>query len=237
MYNTILITGVSSGLGLGLAEYYLQQGKVVYAINRHCPEELSAYENFHFSSCDLTDEKAVKRSVETLLSNLNTLDLVVLNAGILKELRDLRNTSLDDIRQVMEINTWANKTIIDSLDAVTTDIKQIVAISSGASISGNRGWNAYGLSKATLNMLIKLYAQECPHIHFSALAPGLVDTKMQDYICALEENGQFPVVDRLKSCRGTELMPTPEQLAPKLDAGFAKVFELASGEYMDIRNL
>jgi NAD(P)-dependent dehydrogenase (short-subunit alcohol dehydrogenase family) len=237
MYNTILITGVSSGLGLGLAKYYLQQGKTVYAINRHCPEELADDENFYFSACDLTDEKAVKQSIDDLLVDLEILDLVVLNAGILKELKDLRETSLEEIRQVMDINTWANKTVIDCLDSATTSVKQIVAISSGASISGNRGWNAYGLSKTALNMLIKLYAQECPDIHFSALAPGLVDTNMQDYICALEENGQFPVVDRLKSCRGTELMPTPEQLAPKLDAGFAKVFELDSGEYTDIRSL
>lgn len=237
MFNTILITGVSSGLGLGLAKFYLEKGKTVYAINRTCPSELKKFDNFYFSSCDLTDENAVKNTIASLLSSAETLDLVVLNAGILIELRDLRETSLAEIKQVMDINTWANKSIIDSLDSIETEIKQIVAISSGASISGNRGWNGYGLSKAALNMLIKLYAEECPDIHFSALAPGLVDTKMQDYICALEENGQFPVVDRLKSCRGTESMPTPDQLAPKLDAGFAKVFKLPSGDYTDIRNL
>jgi len=237
MYNSILITGVSSGLGLGLAKYYLQQGREVYAINRSCPNSLEEYNNFHFVSCDLTDEKAVALSLQSLLSTVKQLDLVVLNAGILNELKDLRDTPLAEIKQVMEINTWANKSIIDNLDALATEIKQIVAISSGASISGNRGWNAYGLSKATLNMLIKLYAEELPHIHFSALAPGLVDTVMQDYICGLDEGGKFAVVERLKSCRGTELMPTPDQLAPKLDEGFAKVFSLPSGEYTDIRHI
>ena len=237
MYQSILITGVSSGLGLGLAQFYLQQGSHVYAINRNCPDVLKAYDNFHFTACDLTDEGAVVSSLEKLLSTVKQLDLVVLNAGILNELKDLRDTPLEEIKQVMEINTWANKTIIDSLDRLATQIKQIVAISSGASISGNRGWNAYGLSKAALNMLIKLYAEELPHIHFSAVAPGLIDTVMQDYICGLKEGGKFQVVDRLKSCRGTELMPTPDQLAPKLDQGFQKVLQLPSGEYTDIRHL
>jgi len=237
MYQSILITGVSSGLGLGLAKFYLQQGRDVYAINRTCPDDLKDHENFHFISCDLTDENAVSVSLQSLLSTVKQLDLVVLNAGILNELKDLRDTPLDEIKQVMEINTWANKSIIDSLDKLGTQIKQVVAISSGASTSGNRGWNAYGLSKAALNMLIKLYAEELPHIHFSALAPGLVDTEMQDYICGLDEGGKFGVVDRLKSCRGTELMPTPDQLAPKLDAGFAKVLTIASGEYTDIRHI
>ena len=237
MYNSILITGVSSGLGLGLAKFYLQLGRHVYAINRSCPESLKEFDNFNFVSCDLTDEDAVAASLQSLLSTVKQLDLVVLNAGILNELKDLRDTPLKEIKQVMDINTWANKSIIDNLDRLTIEIKQIVAISSGASTSGNRGWNAYGLSKASLNMLIKLYAEELPHIHFSALAPGLVDTHMQDYICGLDQGGKFTVVDRLKSCRGTDLMPTPDQLAPKLDAGFTKVLALASGEYTDIRHL
>ncbi|MFK5985670.1 MAG: SDR family NAD(P)-dependent oxidoreductase [Pseudomonadota bacterium] len=237
MYKTVVITGVSSGLGLGLAQFYLEQGVSVYAINRSSPDALKDYNNFHFISCNLADEKQVKAALESLLSGVEQLDLVVLNAGILKQLNDLRDTSLDDIKEVMEINTWANKSIIDALDNLETTIKQIVAISSGAAVSGNRGWNAYGLSKAALNMLIKLYAEELPHIHFSALAPGLIDTSMQDYICGLDEGGKFNVVDRLKSCRGTELMPTAEQLAPKLDKAFTQVLSLNSGEFTDIRNL
>ncbi len=237
MYKTVLITGVSSGLGLGLAKFYLEQGVSVYAINRSLPDALKDDKNFHFISCNLSDETQVKISLKSLLSGVEQLELVVLNAGILKQLNDLRDTSLEDIREVMEINTWANKSIIDALDSLPTEIKQIVAISSGAAVSGNRGWNAYGLSKAALNMLIKLYAEELPDIHFSALAPGLVDTVMQDYICGLENGGQFNVVDRLKSCRGTELMPTPEELAPKLDIGFQKVLSLPSGDFTDIRHV
>jgi len=236
MYQTILITGVSSGLGNGLAHFYLEQGSQVYALNRQEPADLISHQNFHFVSCDLTDEGNVDAKVSELLANLKQLDLVVLNAGILNQLKDMRDTPLSEIREVMEINTWANKTVIDALVKQVPSISQIVAISSGAAVSGNRGWNAYSLSKAALNMLIKLYADELPEIHFSALAPGLVDTAMQDYICELNDE-RFYVVDRLKSCRGTELMPTPKEAAIKLDEGFKKVAELTSGEFNDVRKL
>lgn len=235
MYQSILITGISSGLGHGLAAYYLGQGKEVYALNRKMPEDLAHFNNLHFLSCDLTDETAVVSSINTLLSDIEQLDLVVLNAGILNKIKNLQDTPLTEIRQVMEVNTWANKLVIDTLVSTQIKIRQIVAISSGAAISGNQGWNAYGLSKAALNMLIKLYAGELPEIHFSALAPGLVDTAMQDYICSLSDNSEFEVVDRLKACRGTKLMPKPEELAPQLDKAFTILAKLKSGEFSDIR--
>lgn len=238
MEQAILITGVSSGLGLGLARFYVTQNYQVYGINRKPPEDpIHSAQNFHFIACDLTEENAVRKKLPQLLRTCSQLDRVVLNAGVLNELKDMRDTPLSEIRKVMEINTWANKTVIDTLNSLDLTIHQIVAISSGASISGNRGWNAYSLSKAALNMLIKLYAEELPQIHFCALAPGLVDTAMQDYICALENEEQFPVVKRLKSCRGTELMPTPDEAASRLHEAFAKVMNYDSGSYLDVRQL
>ena len=76
----------------------------------------------------------------------------------------------------MKINVWSNKVICDWLLKSIPEIYQIVFMSSGAAVNGNRGWGSYSLSKATLNMLAKLYAAEAKQTHFSALAPGLVDT-------------------------------------------------------------
>lgn len=43
-------------------------------------------------------------------------------------------------------------------------------------------------------MLINLYAKEYTDTHFCALAPGLIDTKMQDYIYDLPEEKDYPAV-------------------------------------------
>jgi len=162
---------------------------------------------------------------------------VILNAGVLSEIKDVKDTSLDEIKKVMDVNVWANKILIETLFSEVNEIKQVVAVSSGAAVSGARGWNVYSLSKATLNMLISLFAKEYTDTHFCALAPGLVDTGMQDYIYSLEDEGKFPIVQRLKQAKGTEKMPKPDEAARI----FAKAVEFArnyeSGTFLDVRKM
>jgi benzil reductase ((S)-benzoin forming) len=142
-----------------------------------------------------------------------------------------------EIRQVMDINVWSNKVLIDLMYSNLKHISQIVAISSGAAIYGNRGWNSYSLSKAALNMLISLYANEQPDTHFSAIAPGLIDTGMQEYIASLDHDRRFPTIENLKKARGTSQMPKPDEAAKLL----ARVAELAtlreSGIFLDVREM
>ncbi|MDD2198643.1 MAG: SDR family NAD(P)-dependent oxidoreductase, partial [Bacteroidales bacterium] len=158
------------------------------------------------------------------------------NAGILGKIADMRESSLTNIKKVMDTNVWSNKILIDNLVKYNTP-NQIVAISSGAAISGSRGWNAYSLSKAALNMLISLYADEIPEVHFSALAPGLVDTQMQEYISSLPEDKQFPTMQRLKKARGTADMPKPNNIAPKIAETINKIQEELSGSFFDVRRI
>jgi benzil reductase ((S)-benzoin forming) len=167
------------------------------------------------------------------------LDLVILNAGILNEIKDLKDTRIEEIRQVMDVNVWANKVLIDALFETLDSVHQIVAISSGAAVSGSRGWNAYSLSKACLNMLIDLYAKEHSQTHFCALAPGLIETGMQDYLNALPEEYEqkFPLVKKLKEARGTENMPRPAEAAKIVTDSIQKVASFESGSFLDIRDL
>ncbi|MCG6187105.1 SDR family NAD(P)-dependent oxidoreductase [Maribellus maritimus] len=233
----ILITGTSSGLGFGFAKYYLENGNTVFGISRKINEGLDSNENFHFLSQDVTDFERLPQNIFSFLQEVKQLDLVILNAGMLSEIKDLKETQLNEIQKVMDVNVWANKLLIDALTDAVKEIKQIVAISSGASVSGSRGWNAYSLSKATLNMLINLYAKEFPDIHFCALAPGLIDTKMQDYIYGLPENEKFPTMKRLKSAKGTEQMPTPENAAGNISKKIERLKNYESGLFLDVRKM
>jgi NAD(P)-dependent dehydrogenase (short-subunit alcohol dehydrogenase family) len=113
----------------------------------------------------------------------------------------------------------------------------VVGISSGASVTGSRGWNAYSLSKASFNMLIDLYSKENENTHFSALAPGLIDSKMQDYIYSLPENDKFPVLKKLHDAKGTSKMPPAEKAAMIISDGIEKAKNYGSGEYLDVRNM
>ena len=231
----ILITGVSSGIGQGLLNYYLANGHEVYGISRRMVTNTSA--NFHFSSLDLSQTDSISPVIIQLLNGINSLDLVILNAGSLTPFGDIQTTSLEILNESMQINVWANKLIIDTLLCNINHVKQIVGISSSASQPVNRGWNGYALSKATLNMLMSLYSVEVSGTHFSAIAPGLVDTDMQDYLGQLPTNDDYPVLQYLREAKGTENMPTQDTAAPMLDKAFQHVLSLPSGQYLDIRNL
>ncbi|QGY42951.1 SDR family NAD(P)-dependent oxidoreductase [Maribellus comscasis] len=233
----VLITGISSGLGFGLAKHYLENGDTVLGIGRNSNPELDSFSNFQFLKQDISDFVNLSQQVSVFLKNVHHLDLVILNAGILSEIKDVKETSIDEIQKVMNVNVWANKMLIDILTDEIGKIQQIIAISSGASVSGARGWNAYSLSKATLNMLISLYAKEFPEIHFCALAPGLIDSKMQDYIYDLPENENYPVVQRLKKAKGTEQMPGPEKAAENISKNIERLKDYESGSFIDIRTI
>jgi NAD(P)-dependent dehydrogenase (short-subunit alcohol dehydrogenase family) len=87
-------------------------------------------------------------------------------------------------------------------------------------------------------MLTMLYARENEGIHFAAVAPGLVDTAMQDYLCGHEPDTRFPSLESLKSRRGSSDMPNPSEASKKLVSLFDCVEKhVESGGFVDIRHL
>lgn len=237
-YEHIFITGVSSGIGHALARVCLDRDGWVYGVSRRTPEDLVENEAFQFLSADLGDLNSVDEVIERLLDGVPKLDLVVLNAGVLGRLADVRESSLAELQHSMDVNLWANKVILDTVFGLGVPVRQVIGISSGAAVNGHRGWGGYALSKAALNMLIQLYAAELPDTHFCAFAPGLVDTRMQEYLCREVHDERFASVERLRAARGTERMPSPEQIAPRLLEAFAQVRETApSGAFVDIREM
>lgn len=237
MNQSVFITGISSGLGLALAESYLEQGWNVYGLSRRgSPIDHPALRQV---TCDIGDAGQLSAALPQLLRGVSSLDLTLLNAGVLGGILDLTETSMTAIQQVMEINVWANKRIVDWLVAQPVKLDQVVAISSGAAVNGNRGWGAYALSKATLNMLVQLYARELPDTHFCALAPGLVDTAMQAYLCDAErvDEVHYPSVKKMRSARGTDAMPSPQAAARHIAEVIPTLRQVPSGSFQDVRHL
>ncbi len=241
-YRNALVTGVSSGLGYGMARALLANKTSVYGMSRRDPAQTEAkdllhWDNFYFQSVDLQALETIQSKMQDLLANMDHLDLVVLNAGILGRIQDMAHTSIDELNQLMVVNTYANKVVIDFLLHRKISCRQIVAISSGASVSGNRGWNGYSLSKASLNMLIQLYANEMPESHIVSLAPGLIDTAMQDFIYSLDEDERYPKILSLKQKKGTSDMPGSIEAGQNIVNILPDLLSLPSGSFQDVRAL
>ncbi len=229
----IMITGIGSGLGKALTQFYLERGNRVLALGHHRPGELSRHAGLDFLYCDLHRLERIETTVKELVSTTERLDLVILNAGILWQIQDMADTPLHEIESVMCINVWANKVLLDALIASRIPVEQIVGISSGAAINCNRGWNAYSLSKAALNTLLKLYAREMEGTHITALAPGIIWTPMLEKVIDETDKIKFPSIQRIEEA--TKM--SPEEAARLLDATFPKLKQYESGVFLDVRNL
>lgn len=222
---------MSSGLGEALAKAYLENGDTVYAIGKTIPKKLDHYPHFFFFPYDLSETFMIQSTLKEFFQH-RSFDIVILNAGILGDIQTLSQTDLMDAKAVMEVNVWANKELIDTLNA-HAQVKQIVGISSGAAINGSKGWGAYSLSKAGLNMLLNVYAKELPEIHFTALAPGVIHTPMVQYVIDEVNDEIYPSAKQLKEGD----IQTPEKAAKHLIATFPKLLAYESGSFLDVRTM
>lgn len=236
-FLNVLITGVGSGLGLALAREFLNRGYKVYALSRHFPQELTDNRGFHAVYCDLENLEEIYCRVKGIAELVDDkLPWVILNAGVLGRLKEMRKTHLAEIERVMRVNLWSNKLILDALiDALSeeaiTNVGQIIAISSGAAVNCNKGWNAYSLSKAALNCEIKLYSHEFEKSHLIALAPGLILTPMLEKLLREGDEERFPSLKRLKAAP----KHTPESATKMLFEVFPNLLKFPSGSFVDVR--
>lgn len=231
----IFITGTSSGIGHGLALHYLNDGHKVFGVSRRSPSELLKHELYKHQNMDLNNLEAID-SLKSLFAEELKIDLAILNAGVLGRIQDLKDTTTDELKSIMHTNLWSNKALIDFLVS-NYKMGTMVAMSSGASVNGSRGWGGYSLSKASLNMLMKLYASENDDTNFYAFAPGLVDTALQDYLCEEVDEEKFTSAQRLKAARNTEHMPNPREAGPILAKAIAQLSRYDSGSFVDIRKM
>lgn len=215
----VLITGINRGIGKGLVEEYLKKDYEIYAIGRSNP-----FDNINFYKCDL---RAIERIKEAIESFNTKFDLVILNAGILGEIKLLKEWSVKELEDIFLVNVWSNKVLIDFLAPFS---KKIVAISSGVAISGNAGWGGYALSKCALNMMVNIYAKEIDSKIY-ALAPGVIDTDMVQKVISGDRN-RFESLNRVDASK-IELNKDINRLVKAIDM----LDEYPSGSFLDIRNM
>jgi len=222
----VLITGTSSGLGYELAKQFISEGDTVYGISRSLSDL-----DIKQVNCDFTDLQYLAISLNNLIDT-KKIDTVILNAGMLGSISETNNLRIDEFYDVFTVNVLANKVIIDWLLNHDINVKNIIGISTGAALKEYYGWSLYCTSKAAFKQLLSTYAQEESNIHFLSLAPGIIKTKMQDYIYSIDGQ-EIPSVNKFKNMY--DVMDTPDIVANKIIKFLPEVNELKSGSYFDLR--
>jgi benzil reductase ((S)-benzoin forming) len=230
--STYIIIGVSTGIGLGLAEHLLNKGHRVIGIGRKSSIQNP---NYSFLQLDLSDERAVHDfTFPEAKENL----VFFYNSGILGEVMSISRQSEMNAKNVFQINYLAAFTLTQKVLKLDF-LEQIIYISSGAAKRAIPSWSQYCASKAALDMFAETLQlelnTEARDIVVRSVAPGVVDTPMQTLIRETDES-DFPSVENFRALHENGELSSPQEVAQKL----GKVInnpELFSGVCLSLREV
>ncbi len=208
--NYYILTGASRGIGEALTRKLIEPGNTVFAVSRSMNEDLVELASglnvplFYFEH-DLSFREEAELFINEVFSHIQLSDsdriALVNNAGMLEPVAPLKTIDLALAEKHLNLNFLAPlvlSSVFLSKTASFNNSKVILNISSGASFIPYSGWSIYCSSKAGLDMLTKVagleqVAEKYPTKIF-ALAPGIIETTMQETIRKTNEN-MFPERD------------------------------------------
>jgi NAD(P)-dependent dehydrogenase (short-subunit alcohol dehydrogenase family) len=188
---SVLITGGSRGLGRALAGALGRRGARVALVARERAELDAAVAGLRAAGCaahgiaaDVADKQATYAIAGQAAALLGPIDILVNNASTLgpTPLRLLMDTDCEDLERVLAVNLVGpfrlSKALIGAMLLRAGGL--VLNLSSDAAVAAYPGWGAYGVSKAALDHLSRIWAEELRDtgVRIVAVDPGEMDTRM-----------------------------------------------------------
>ena len=214
-----VITGASRGLGAALAHELDRRGWELVLDARDgaaLSERSGDLDHAHLVPGDVTDP-AHRETLAEAAAGLGGASLLVNNASSLGASPLPRVAEITDevLLAVFRTNLLAPHALTRQLlPQLTAHGGRVLNISSDAAVEAYEGWGGYGSSKAALDQLTAVLAEEQPLLRVYAVDPGDMQTAMHQDAYPGED-----ISDR----------PQPETVAPRLLALVAG--DLPSGRY------
>ena len=196
--KTVVITGVSRGLGRAMAREFVVQGHRVCGCSRDAGlldelrEELGA--GHSLTQVDVTDDASVQAWANEVSQSVGAPDLLLNNAAVINPNAQLWTLDAAEFDQVIDINIKGVANVIRHFVPVMIEAGQgvVVNFSSGWGRSTSPEVAPYCATKWAVEGLTQALAQELPTgLAAVPLNPGVINT------------------DMLKSCFGTSASGCP----------------------------
>lgn len=189
---TALITGGSSGIGLGISKALLSHGYQVIIADTKTPDKKlgSPGESVAFINSDISEPSGREATLDFCKSKSDRLDLLVNNAGIsVPERKDMLEVQEDTLDLLLNVNLKGPYFLTQSIakwmisSRKKSDITfkpKIINIASLTSYASATFLAEYALSKSAVSMMTKLYADRLSGngINVYEIRPGIIETNM-----------------------------------------------------------
>jgi len=189
----VAITGGTSGLGLALVRDFLARGAQVAFVARHrdgVAKVMREHTGAHGIAGDVSKKDDIHPIAIQILAALGGLDVLINNASDLgpSPLALLADTACEDVERTLATNLLGpfrlTKALLGALASSAREGRGavILNVSSDAAINAYPRWGAYGVSKAALHHLSRIWNEElsAEGIPVMSLDPGDMDTPMHE---------------------------------------------------------
>jgi NAD(P)-dependent dehydrogenase (short-subunit alcohol dehydrogenase family) len=184
-----LVTGASRGIGAALAKKLAAQGFHVVLTARTEAGLVETEDAIHaaggsatIAPLDLSKGDDIDKLAGAISGRWEKLDLLVLNAATLGTLSPLAHASPKEFEAVMALNVTAQWRLIRAFDPMLRRARgTVVAVTSSVASRATAYWGPYSASKAALENMVGVYADEMKALGVNVLLvdPGGTRTTMR----------------------------------------------------------
>ena len=181
--KTVLITGISRGIGRALAERFLQNGDFVIGTSTSGNSDLD-HQNLITYQLDLANPSSIEVCTVAIASLDKLIDILINNAGIWSGVNENPTIDVNLLRKTLEVNLFGTVDFTERIIPLMSCGGHIVNVSSRMGSldyvkTGSIDWPDYKITKAALNMVTRILAVRLKdRITVSSVHPGWVKTDM-----------------------------------------------------------
>ncbi len=222
--RTVVLTGVSRGLGAALFAALAARGDRLIAIGRHFTDDqraLAGAEPGRITLCR-ADLAALEIPPLTELAGATEAALIH-NAGVVEPIGAVGALPAEAIAAAVAVNLTAPMLLTNAFLAAAPDSTQDIRILFITSTAAHRvigGWSVYSATKAGGERFIDTLADQFgddPRYTVVNVSPGVMDTDMQASVRrAATAGGYFPDRERFLGLSERGELPSPADIAEKI---------------------